>query len=573
MKKYLSELLIEELAKWTNQMIAIVSTTGSGKTVFVVDNLIKHYLKKETLTKRKVLILCNRKLLRRQYWFQIIRRYDRYAEITSSVEIRTYQELAMELRSRSSVDGLFADYCAIVCDEFHYFYADADFNAIGTYPLLNAIIRAGANLPMIFLSATAEETLPLLKKTLIEQKSLAKNELIRNVNPRCPDWNKVSDFERQMDCFSLMKYEFPELCNYDRFKCFAVSDEETLCQTIVGSKGKSVVFIDDRKQADRIAERLKQCGVKGNDIALINADNIDAEEMRYVIDPLVMTNKVRVRVLLTTSVLDNGVSIHDPKVDTVVIITDSKISFMQMLGRVRADENVSEIRLIFLIRSPEVFRIRAERYGRILEVANDVRCYPEHYTALSIIEEYWNCRETELQSIYRSIFVPMHPDCSFLPDDRVRTVSSDGLAIQIRGKEIGFFLNRYALEKIGNSYITEQRFYQDALTDPIKVIETQMSWINKAPQELVIFESVMKAEYLEELLKIKDYTLEEFKEAIATIIKKYKCYFFADIDTKNSTMENDKFQAIVEREGMKFIKVMEKDRRNRYSVISEKEEI
>lgn len=45
------------------------------------------------------------------------------------------------------------------------------------------------------------------------------------------------------------------------------------------------------------------------------------------------------KVLITTSVLDNGVSIVDPQVKHIAILKFDKVSFLQMLGRKRVDKN------------------------------------------------------------------------------------------------------------------------------------------------------------------------------------------------------------------------------------------
>ena len=52
------------------------------------------------------------------------------------------------------------------------------------------------------------------------------------------------------------------------------------------------------------------------------------------VQQLVVGHRILPKVLITTSVLDNGVSVHDTDVGNVVIATDSKLSFIQMLGRI-----------------------------------------------------------------------------------------------------------------------------------------------------------------------------------------------------------------------------------------------
>ena len=566
MRKYISDYLDGKFDEVKNENNVIISPPGSGKTTFVLNDLSNIFSKREKLKKRKILILCNRRLLRRQYWYQVIDRHRRYQEIKGFIELKTYQQLAGSIRKKRGVEGLFDEYCAVILDEFHYFVSDSDFNGIGTYPVLNAIVRAGAAIPMFFFSATGEEIIPLLKDTLHIQKSLAGDKLLKSNEPSRSICNRISELSRFDGGYTLNVFEYPDLSDYDRFKCFAVSDIDTLCKTIADNIRKTVVFIDDKKMAESISEKLKEKGIRGNEIAVISADNIDGDEMRHVVDPLVMTNKVTARVLLTTSVLDNGVSIHDKDVDMIAIVTDSKTSFLQMLGRVRADQEGKAIKLIFLVRGPELFRRRAEKYQQIMDTVNAIIANPKCYSALDIMSVFWDKDQIDLQEIYRQIFVPMQPDCDFLPDDRNKRVSSDIPAVKIRGEKIGLYLNRFAVEKIGNMLITEERFYQAALSDPVNVIYLQMSWIGKAPEELQVLESVIQKEFVEELLKIQGLSFDELTEKKKLLISKFKAYMFPNVNTKNGSISKENFIIILENMGLRIETRLDENRKNRYFV-------
>lgn len=54
---------------------------------------------------------------------------------------------------------------------------------------------------------------------------------------------------------------------------------------------------------------------------------------------MILKNKFDPQILISTSVIDNGVSIIDKSVKNIVIISFDKISFLQKLGRKRLDEN------------------------------------------------------------------------------------------------------------------------------------------------------------------------------------------------------------------------------------------
>ena len=92
-KKYLSEVIGDEYFDWGKQKIIIQAPTGSGKSTFIIQALLKRYQRKHW----KLLILCNRRLLRKQYWYQLVQQFDAYSDLRQVVEIKTYQELAASM--------------------------------------------------------------------------------------------------------------------------------------------------------------------------------------------------------------------------------------------------------------------------------------------------------------------------------------------------------------------------------------------------------------------------------------------------------------------------------------------
>ena len=73
-KKYLAELIGDSYKKWQNKKIFITAPTGMGKTTFILEKLLPFHV----TANRKVLILCNRKLLRKQYWYSGAKVFELY---------------------------------------------------------------------------------------------------------------------------------------------------------------------------------------------------------------------------------------------------------------------------------------------------------------------------------------------------------------------------------------------------------------------------------------------------------------------------------------------------------------
>ena len=92
-KDYLTKLLRDECKYWSKKKVLITAPTGMGKSTFIIHELLP-YLKERG---KKLLILCNRRLLRDQYWQNLVQVYDCYDDLEKSVELMTYQQLAEKM--------------------------------------------------------------------------------------------------------------------------------------------------------------------------------------------------------------------------------------------------------------------------------------------------------------------------------------------------------------------------------------------------------------------------------------------------------------------------------------------
>ena len=103
MKKYITNVIGDKYEEWGRKKIFLKAPTGTGKTTFLVKKLLAYH----RMRGKKVLILCNRKLLRKQYLGQLTQEFDSYAEFNDAVEVKTYQELANTLASGADPLKLF----------------------------------------------------------------------------------------------------------------------------------------------------------------------------------------------------------------------------------------------------------------------------------------------------------------------------------------------------------------------------------------------------------------------------------------------------------------------------------
>ncbi|MBD5488695.1 MAG: DEAD/DEAH box helicase family protein [Lachnospiraceae bacterium] len=547
-QKYLAEMIADEIWEWKGKKILISAPTGFGKTTFVVKVLMVYHRKRG----KKLLILCNRRLLRMQYWKSILEQFESYAKIEECVKIMTYQELAEMIKNGVSLKRFFLPFETIVSDECHFFYSDSDFNGHGTYALLQEMINAGALKTLIFMSATMAEVKPLIEQTI--EKCL---------------W-RLSMTERNTEISKenaeILLYDYMQYANYDRFNCIYIPDWESLCEILAESSRKTVIFINNKEKGNYLMEQLIKTGkVEKTQIAIFNADNIETNN--EVVQALSIGNRLLPKILITTAVLDNGVSIHDPEVGNIIIETESRIEFLQMLGRIRS-ESTEECRLYFVQRDKNEFLKRMNRYKNEVYYFKNLKTKELRKNRNYYLQEIMS--DGNMAEFYKKALVWMKFSSQFyvLPEDESYRYHL----------ESDLYVNEFARHKIGDMYIAESRFYTLAISNPFRVIYEMMAWIGKQPEELQVMESEYRKEqeqeFIDRLRSVQKYKLEELGKFKQKLVKDYRGMFFSDILAKNGTIENGKLSIICERYGMKLVTEEETDgsRRKLYTIQFAQEE-
>lgn len=525
--RYISQLIGETYKEWGARKVILTAPTGAGKTTFVVRILLLYHF----LRGCKVLILCNRRLLRMQYWAQVIRLFRSYGDLTQAVEIKTYQQIAEELRSGVEPQGMFSEYACIVCDEVHYFISDADFNGFGTFVVLQAILYAGLEKQMLFMSATMEQVKDELYKTL----------------ERCVRYYQFKNGDKEIkdECRMWIPYDYSYLEDYGRFQCFAVPDVQTLMERLIISDGKAVIFYDDRTEGEKLQSyAVDKYGLPSNQIVTLNADSMENAKKRNFVERLALCNRFDEKILVTTSVLDNGVSIHDDEVENIAIITDSKVSFQQMLGRIRCGKRQS-VNLYFVLKPADVFRSRQIKLELLLNLYGKAAS-SSRLNAFSILHQMIPGGRNDEAEDLRKVYIISKENLDFYSFGQQKVVVSYGNARIV--------INEFGKIKTGDLYLIENLLYQLALDNPIKVVEEQMGWIGKEPDELKVegskyFED-MKAELKKKLLTVQRYDKEQLQEVKKFICQNYGKNILKDVLMKSGTISNEKLRGIVERLGL-----------------------
>nr|WP_312577719.1 DEAD/DEAH box helicase family protein [Sedimentibacter sp.] len=380
-QKYVTEGIGEGYLNWIPENPILISAqTGSGKNEFVKKKLIPAAIE----SKSEILILVNRTAVSRQQKRIVAEAIgeklpsdytDRELdarEIFGCVTIKTYQKLGAEIDEiyKSNYEK---GYKYVVLDECHFFKSDSLFNNV-TYRLLEAIRINFRDSIRIYMTATPDEIFGSIMKI---EKNLPNLELANRIANPLASWLRPF----QIYCYEFdrdFKYVNPYYFNAKKELIDKINQDE--------SGEKWLVFVSSKKNGQEIAAELGSKAVyidasakdlKGENeaISTINAinaiENINEYfdtvlkkdnnlEIKEYLEPikshidafsktikrydmityaeLIKNQKFEKTVLVTTSVLDNGINLKDDLLKNIVIMTSDKTSFLQMLGRIRLND-------------------------------------------------------------------------------------------------------------------------------------------------------------------------------------------------------------------------------------------
>ncbi len=339
-----------------DQPVYISAQTGQGKNYFIEKKVIP-YVKQlacDNITKQKVLILSNRLALRCQINQHILNggnlgeddekqiySYGEYADVM------TYQGLLFNKKRLEDVQrNAKSRYIFVICDEAHFFTADAMFNP-DTDKILQSIVTVFRKAIRIYMTATPYECL-----------------------------GSIMNCEKHTGVF----YHFQR--DYSYLNVVTYSEIEELYGQIIssiGRKEKWLIFIDDKKRCRNVKESLERLGKeKGNfmqgtnsKIYAIDAESKKDDIYRSIIEKEKLPNDVYA--LITTSVLDNGVNLYD--IDNIVVSDMLMVKCLQMVGRARVRDK-NDLKTLY-IKRPDKKYIQ----NRIYDLEKQKEAY--HYFELA----------------------------------------------------------------------------------------------------------------------------------------------------------------------------------------------
>lgn len=339
---FVSDIIDNNIVEnWNNTApVFITCQTGKGKTHFIKEAIMPKAYKEGT----SILLLVNRTALARQIKRDI-------AKEISLTYGDTNPEEAMSLLNEDGLDKMekfgfvtiltyqaitnldeetlnYNNYSYVIADEAHFFTSDSTFNP-DTYRILKKLIKCFENSVRIYMTATPEVCFEPIFRA--EHRNPSK-ELIPKIYDTGRNYNYINHFY-------LLHYLAEDK---------KITDLGKIIES-VPEKDKVLIFVSSKSFGDKLAKTLKNDKIPASFIspdgkeyieesdtddisaAFISSEKKDSETFNQLVNKEKFTEKV----LISTSVADNGINIKDTSVKHVIIDSYDRTSFLQMLGRVR----------------------------------------------------------------------------------------------------------------------------------------------------------------------------------------------------------------------------------------------
>lgn len=375
--------------KILSDKIFIESATGTGKTTFILNKLFPYASKKGY----NILYLSNRTALKEQLTKDATKEYEdyiieddkRFTDIkikgnSGRLTVINYQSLLIFLKEietkrdplapiggRLYRDELFYDY--IVYDEVHFFLEDSLFNT-HTNVIFQKTRERFWNKVEIFMSATISEFIGCLEFFPLAG---IENFVNRRYNMYRNTYNKNE--------YSVVLYQ---------------SNKE-LVDKIKNSELEEhwLIFVPSKQEGYTLAGDIKGEGCSATFISSISKKTKTWKQ-------LTNNSKFEEKVLISTTVIDNGINIKDSRVKNVVIPFCYRVEFLQMLGRLRT-ENRENIKIY--TKYPTIQKIKTHKkkldemsgmYNRVYMCMNS----QDDSEKLKLLMEIWPLDKVYLHKLF-----------------------------------------------------------------------------------------------------------------------------------------------------------------------------
>lgn len=360
MKRLTDVIKEEQILSWKlNDNILIEAPMGAGKSYFCKNTLYD-------IAKRnneKILMLIHRANCVQQFQYEL-----ESDGKTDVITVITYQALEYaDIHNTKKYD--LSNYTYIICDEFHYFFNDSQFN--NKTAISFNLIMAQKNVIRIFMSATGNQMARYMRKYIRD------NKLVKE---------KRYEMESDYSFINTLSFFFKDnTMNHILLDC-------------VNKNEKCIFFIHSAEKAYKLfSENQKYC--------IFNCSKNNPKYYKYVDEEIIVNilkeEKFNDLILITTTCFDAGINIIDTDVKNIVVDINDIGSMIQCIGRKRIQNENDKINVyVHANTNQSLAGLRRVTQSQI-EMADYF--HSVHYAMDKLIEKY--PRQNDLNNILYDDFL------------------------------------------------------------------------------------------------------------------------------------------------------------------------
>lgn len=586
---YISEEIGEEYRGWGERdIIFITAPTGSGKSYFMLHNFLKQVIKRGW----RMLYLVNRRILKEQLKKELEEVEDEICEefeemgfseisIENYITILTYQNIENRLQGKECDEEIIfiKKFTCVVYDECHYFYTDANFNTSTelSYLFLRKIFD---NKLQIYISATPDKIKKEVESYLEKEK-----ETLESSERRPSVFNRTA---REIQEYKIKgSYDYVQMMVFEKIEDLT----EIIKENVNEKEEKWLIFVDNIDRGKEFQNGLmndkKESGedkykISKEDIIFLDTHYRKKESTKESAKEIVEKKFSSKKIVISTAVLDNGVSFHDLELRNMVILADTEETFVQMLGRKRRDG--SKVKLYICKQGVEHFKKREKHVEEVL------RCYKQYKNNLTSISKVI-CSKVDVyeenlmkhfivypnkeNEDYKQYLIDQQSVLKELLKDSVSSGYIKEFCYSWNGL---LFLNQFSVIRCRKLKLFYNNIIKKLENNEFAFVEQQVEWLGMSKEELeqIIYDSQKSikeknCEILEQAIKkVLDKPMSPEKNIEWKLSIKDVLIYFLRMDsefTNNETGQigqNDrplsakKFKRCVEKAGLPYIMDVEK---------------
>lgn len=297
---YISDIItMEEMQKWKKgDKVLIQAGTGCGKTTFFINN-IEEYCQVHNC---RALLLSNRNILKKQNEKAV-------SDSCERIVCKNYQAIEkMLLAKKDDLKEYLCQFSIVGLDEAHYFCSDSLFN-INTNMVVDWCEKNKRQMIQVYMTATPQT---LYRSMESEFKYIYK------LNT---DYSYIKNIVFLNDFYKDVANLIDTIPQNDKMIVF----------------GKKMTDLFALSWANHRTGVKFVCAKENRDFGRYSDDNSVKE--------IISTEQFSSQVLLTTTVMDNGINIKDTALRHIAIEMDDPVSIIQCLGRKRVENKGDTVTL------------------------------------------------------------------------------------------------------------------------------------------------------------------------------------------------------------------------------------